>query len=166
MLDWLTVTAFALGAGIGALSMYLLRHRFNDTQALRRELSELQTEMESYRARVDEHFERTSDLFQEVTRKYRSLHDHLAQGATGLTRGARQLSSIELPEKILLAPRPDSATGNTESDQLPDSAIGDGDSLHDDAEDVDALEAPQVAREIPEPDDVDVAAEGVDTTKR
>ena len=80
----------------------LLRHRLTDTQGLRRRLADVQAELDTYRAQVDEHFERTSDLFQEVTQKYRDLHDHLAQGATGLTRGTRQLTSVELPEKTLL----------------------------------------------------------------
>ena len=101
-MDWFVVFAFALGAVVGALVMYLLRHRLNDTQALRRRLGEVQSELDSYRTRVDEHFERTSDLFQEVTQKYRDLHDHLAQGATGLTRGTTRLTAVELPEKSLL----------------------------------------------------------------
>ena len=107
-MDWSMALAFALGAVVGALIMYLLRHRLNDTQALRRRLSEIQSELDSYRTQVDEHFERTSDLFQEVTQKYRDLHDHLAQGATGLTCGTRRLTSVELPEKSLL---PAQATG-------------------------------------------------------
>lgn len=106
-MHWYMVLAFALGAVVGALVMYLLRHRFNDTQALRRRLGEIQSELDSYRTQVDEHFERTSDLFQEVTQKYRDLHDHLAQGATGLTRGTKRLTSVELPEKSLLPARGD-----------------------------------------------------------
>jgi len=105
-MDWFTAAAFVLGVAAGALTMYLLRRRFNDTQALRGKLSELQAELENYRAQVDEHFERTADLFQEVTQKYRSLHDHLAQGATGLTRGSKRLTSVELPEKSLLPAQP------------------------------------------------------------
>ena len=105
-MDWHTVAAFVLGAAAGALAIYLLRHRINDTQALRSRISDLQSELENYRSEVDEHFERTSDLFQEVTQKYRSLHDHLAQGATGLTRDAKRLPPVELPEKALLEKQP------------------------------------------------------------
>ena len=104
-MDWSMALAFALGVVVGALVMYLLRHRLNDTQALRRRLGDIQSELDSYRTQVDEHFERTSDLFQEVTQKYRDLHDHLAQGATGLTRGTKRLTSVELPEKSLLPAR-------------------------------------------------------------
>lgn len=170
MLDWLTVTAFVLGAGVGAFAMYLLRHRFNDTQVLRRQLSELRAEMESYRTQVDEHFERTSDLFQKVTRNYRSLHDHLAEGATGLTRGARRLPSIELPEKALLEARPDPAESAVASNQSPETGVGNaadiGDSQHDVAERTDAGQAPEADREVSDTDNADTVADGAGTVKQ
>lgn len=100
-MDWNTAAVFVAGVAVGALVMYLLRHKLLDGEGLQRKLAEAETDAEAYRAQVDEHFERTADLFQEVTEKYRTLHDHLAQGATGLARGAKRLPPIELPEKML-----------------------------------------------------------------
>ncbi len=130
-MDWFTVASFLLGAAVGAAVMYLLRYRFGDAHALQRRLKELEAESQTYRAQVDEHFERTSDLFQEVTEKYRDLHDHLAQGATSLTRGAERLPSIELPAKALL-----------EKERSPDAAMERSDDL------ADLAEPPQTPPEI------------------
>ncbi len=100
-MDWNMAAVFVAGAAVGALVMYLLRHRLLGGQGLQSKLAELETEAENYREQVDQHFERTADLFQEVTEKYRNLHDHLAQGATGLARGAKRLPPIELPDQML-----------------------------------------------------------------
>ena len=155
-MDWHTVAAFVLGAAAGALVIYLLRHRFNDTQVLRSRLSDLQSELESYRSQVDEHFERTSDLFQEVTQKYRSLHDHLAQGATGLTRGAKRLPSIELPEKAMLPAQPEHEVDAAN----PSVAIVDvSDPPHEQTADAKHQPAPEVTGEIPQETDQSVAGE-------
>ena len=155
-MDWHTVAAFVLGAAAGALAIYLLRHRFNDTQVLRSRLSDLQSELESYRSQVDEHFGRTSDLFQEVTQKYRTLHDHLAQGATGLTRGAKRLPSIELPERAMLPAQSEHDVAAAK----PSAAIVDvGDPPHEQASDAEDEPAPEVASEVPQETDQSVAGE-------
>jgi uncharacterized membrane-anchored protein YhcB (DUF1043 family) len=47
-------------------------------------LREARHELESQRSAVAKHFERTSDLFRDLTRQYTALYAHLAEGAREL----------------------------------------------------------------------------------
>jgi uncharacterized membrane-anchored protein YhcB (DUF1043 family) len=53
---------------------------------LERELSEARTDLERYRESVSQHFEKSSDLFRDLTSQYSSLYTHLAEGARDLAR--------------------------------------------------------------------------------
>jgi uncharacterized protein len=56
---------------------------------LERELSEARVDLERYRERVSQHFEKSSDLFhlfRDLTSQYSSLYKHLAEGARDLAR--------------------------------------------------------------------------------
>ena len=53
---------------------------------LERELSEARADLERYRERVSQHFEKSSDLFRDLTTQYTSLYRHLAEGARDLAR--------------------------------------------------------------------------------
>jgi uncharacterized membrane-anchored protein YhcB (DUF1043 family) len=53
---------------------------------LERELSEARADLERYRERVSQHFEKSSDLFRDLTSQYSSLYKHLAEGARDLAR--------------------------------------------------------------------------------
>lgn len=53
---------------------------------LERELSEARADLERYRERVSQHFEKSSDLFRDLTSQYSSLYKHLSEGARDLAR--------------------------------------------------------------------------------
>lgn len=58
-----------------------LRERVKTLEA---DLQEAQRRHDAHRARVEKHFERTSDLFRDLTEQYTALYTHLAEGAREL----------------------------------------------------------------------------------
>jgi uncharacterized membrane-anchored protein YhcB (DUF1043 family) len=91
----LLVLTFAAGAIAGAL-LTTWRERRGGRAAHERaaeleiELSKTRSELEAQGAQIASHFERTSDLFRDLTGRYTQLYAHLAEGA-------RQFCRDELP---------------------------------------------------------------------
>lgn len=102
--EWIVVMVpFLAGMAIGAFTVYLillpdhLRRR-----QLQAEIDRLNAELKAYREQVQQHFRRTSDLFQNLTASYRAVYEHLAGGARALCSVEHLTPSIELPERRLL----------------------------------------------------------------
>lgn len=82
---WTTaILAVSVGFAAGFLVAYLAVLRDKDATGLREELAREKEEFERYRGRVDDHFVKTSELFQDMTRQYGALYQHLADGAQSL----------------------------------------------------------------------------------
>lgn len=82
---WTTaILAVSVGFAVGFLVAYLAVLRDKDAAGLREQLAQQKEEFDTYRGRVDEHFVKTSELFQDMTRHYGALHQHLAHGAQSL----------------------------------------------------------------------------------
>lgn len=101
-------------AGIGA--GYVLFQGLERRRAGGKTVAELKQEHEAYRELVQQHFSKTSDLFQNVTMQYRGLYDHLASGAQSLCHSIPASPALHLSDKALLpetgvadehAPEPD-----------------------------------------------------------
>jgi uncharacterized membrane-anchored protein YhcB (DUF1043 family) len=73
-----------IGLGAGLVLRRPDRRMKAQVEALRSELQETQREYDQHRARIDKHFERTSDLFRGLTEQYTELYGHLAEGAREL----------------------------------------------------------------------------------
>lgn len=70
-----TIIGFLMGRSTGS----------NNKQAeLAEQLENAQQDLESYRAEVAEHFEKTASLVNNLTNSYKDVHEHLASGAQGL----------------------------------------------------------------------------------
>lgn len=80
----LAVAAFVLGTAGGFVLAYLLVLRDKRSRVLEKELEKQKAEFEDHLQKVDEHFVRTSELFQEMTQNYRAVYEHLAAGANEL----------------------------------------------------------------------------------
>ncbi len=115
------------GATIGAGVAALFRAKGGAASAAR-----LEEELDTYRGEVDEHFERTSELFRDLTEKYRDLYDHLATGAGDLCsddlKGRRLQGSVrELLTVDEGTPAPDAETvepAGAAADAVPPSPSG------------------------------------------
>jgi hypothetical protein len=63
----------------------LLSSSAGDADKLRAELEAARSEMERYKASVNRHFSKTSDLVSELTQDYVKVYQHLAEGAQTLS---------------------------------------------------------------------------------
>jgi len=90
----------ALGIGIGGGVLYT--SRFSPASKRARELEEtieqLKTEQARYKDQVSQHFQKTANLFQDMTEQYRSLYSHLAEGAEALCSDKSRPPALDLPE--------------------------------------------------------------------
>jgi uncharacterized membrane-anchored protein YhcB (DUF1043 family) len=75
---------FAAGIVVGLFASRFGRGVRGRVRRLENELSEEREASRRYGQTVAEHFERTSDLFRELTHRYTALYTHLAEGARNL----------------------------------------------------------------------------------
>jgi uncharacterized membrane-anchored protein YhcB (DUF1043 family) len=96
---WLLL-AFVAGGVAGVLLANRRRHDANDSQ----QLAKLQSELDSYREEVTEHFVKTAHLVNELTHSYKAVYDHLEKGAYTLVDSEtlhRRLEKVEA-EPVML----------------------------------------------------------------
>jgi uncharacterized membrane-anchored protein YhcB (DUF1043 family) len=92
-----------LGIMLGSIATYLLVARNRRTHQLQLELNQLTERFTEYRDQVTQHFMRTSELVQEMTRSYRDVYEHLASGAQHLcgdTEERWQLENRDTDEQL------------------------------------------------------------------
>ena len=118
------------GIFLGVLLLRLFNPKTGDVEKLQAELDQAHKDMESYKASVNSHFNKTSDLVNELTQDYVKVYRHLAEGAQTLsdTREFTQvldqpqgqvLITVEAPvEPVEPVPDPDSLV--SEAEQAPD----------------------------------------------
>ena len=139
----IAVLALLAGVGIG----YLI---FQDIEIGGKTAAELKQEHEEYRKEVQQHFTKTSDLFQSMTMQYRELYDHLSQGAQTLCETIPPNPALNLSDKALLpnkvsaedAPQDDTdaaaradaeAESSSQADNMDDDVpVAGGDAQQDD----------------------------------
>ena len=104
---WLGVGSAMLvvGIGIGMLAAYFLLPGPKRAKELQRDLDTVNAEFAQYRSRVTEHFSKTSNLFQDLTTRYRGFYDHLASGAQELCREGSDTLRLDFSDVGLLPNR-------------------------------------------------------------
>lgn len=95
-----TVALLTLAVGIAAgfVIAYWLVLKDKRADQLQQDLERHEQEFHEYRDQVDEHFLRTSELFQDMTRQYRVLYEHLATGAQSLCSDRLVTNRMNVPE--------------------------------------------------------------------
>ena len=93
---------------VGMLIGFFIGRSKGDTSAPRvQELEETLTkaneEMQSYRTQVTQHFEKTANLFNQLTSDYRDVYEHLASSSEQLCGGDQtvKLKSLTSDRKVL-----------------------------------------------------------------
>ena len=89
------ILGILLGLGLGSVLTYTITSRNRQNQNLQAELDQLATRFTEYREQVGSHFMQTSDLVQEMTRSYRAVYEHLANGAYQLYGEHANKQSLE-----------------------------------------------------------------------
>jgi uncharacterized membrane-anchored protein YhcB (DUF1043 family) len=129
---------FAGGVATGLLFAMFVLPGGREAKRLAAELEALKTEHERYKGEVTGHFQKTSELFADMTQSYKAVYDHLAGGARelcdapdpGRAVAFRATRLIEIDEsgspvrEASKAPRPDAApapaAGPAEGDAEPE----------------------------------------------
>lgn len=100
----LGIILFAFGMAAGFLIGFLFLPRDSQrVQALETELAETREALEAYRGRVNEHFQQTAELFEDMTERYRAVYRHLATSAAELCPEAPPALSFDSPRERLVA---------------------------------------------------------------
>ena len=86
---WLFALLILLaGLLIGGLVGAAIGRRGDSTK--RKRLTELQAEYDAYRQKVEGHFSRSAELFDQVTGSYRALYQHMAESEQTLLEPANE----------------------------------------------------------------------------
>jgi uncharacterized membrane-anchored protein YhcB (DUF1043 family) len=119
--NWgISIITFAFGLGIGFLAAYLVIPRSGRIHELERDLESAQAEHRAYRDKVGQHFQKTAELFEDMTERYRAVYRHMAGSAQALCE--QQPAALQLdpagrarpPEQVAApAARADAATTET-----------------------------------------------------
>lgn len=78
------IIALVAGALIGALAYRLLAPSVKQADKIKTELDVARDELDSYKASVNQHFDKTSELVNDLTQNYVKVYQHLAEGAQTL----------------------------------------------------------------------------------
>lgn len=78
------ILALIAGIMIGLLAYRHLGPSKKEAEKFRQELEDARTEMDSYKASVNQHFDKTSELVNDLTQNYVKVYQHLAEGAQSL----------------------------------------------------------------------------------
>ena len=86
---------FALGLAAGYAIHFFLNADNKRSEALAQELEKLKDDTAQYRGEVAEHFERTSELVQDMTSSYKKVYEHLASSSAKLCGDAIQEPQLD-----------------------------------------------------------------------
>ncbi len=139
--------ALIAGALLGALICRRFTPTITDVDELRVKLERSRTEMEDYRASVNGHFSKTSDLVKELTEDYVKVYRHLSEGAQTLSDAPEFTHVLEQQKGKLLISVDDEASspdiGDTRQDTRVDARAEDISAQGDQAEAASPEETPK-----------------------
>lgn len=150
--NWgISIITFAFGLGFGFLLAYLLLPRGQRMRELEQQLQETQAELDGYRGKVNQHFQKTAELFEDMTDRYRAVYQHMASGAQALCQERPPALQLEIVDRGRLAEpvasarkAPSTVVSGTETEIDLDHAPP-GSQMHGDAGEDEYLgDAPQV----------------------
>ncbi len=78
------IIALLIGLAAGILAQRLISRPGRETEDLRQARDAAQQELEQYRESVNQHFDKTSELVNDLTQNYVRVYQHLAEGAQTL----------------------------------------------------------------------------------
>ena len=148
------ISLISLFAGIliGALAYRLLSPSVKKIDEVKSDLNKSREEMASYKASVNQHFNKTSDLVNDLTQNYVKVYQHLADGAqtlgdigtlTNLLENRQGKVSIAVSEEVKI------------SEPIPNVAPIEAVAVQEDAEKTEEVESNEVETNEAGPKDYD-----------
>ena len=122
------VIALAIGALVGALAYRYFSPSVRQSEEIKSQLDHAKRELSNYKASVNSHFEKTSELVNDLTQNYVKVYKHLAEGAQTLGN-SRELNKLleQQQGKMLLKVGDETETSNTAATpNLESSATSEG----------------------------------------
>jgi len=91
----ISIISLVAGAMIGALAYRLLAPSVQQAGKIKTELDEAREELNSYKSSVNQHFDKTSELVNDLTQNYVKVYQHLAEGVQTLGNNKTFTSLLE-----------------------------------------------------------------------
>ncbi|MFT6310760.1 MAG: uncharacterized membrane-anchored protein YhcB (DUF1043 family) [Porticoccus sp.] len=101
-MELLLSSVLSLGAGIaiGIIATRLFSTNGRKSAQMEKHLADTEHKMNTYKQEVNEHFETTAKLIDELNESYRNVHNHLADAAHSLSDAPYNSTSIKtIPAK-------------------------------------------------------------------
>ena len=167
--NWgISIITFAFGLGFGFLIAYLTIKHSGRIKELEQELDKVHTEHDQYRGKVSQHFEKTAELFEDMTERYRAVYKHMASSAQDLCEERPPALQLDIVDRGRLTrgngasavkPAPvaavaeDNAEPETELDQKISTAPNSVRRANNDSDDYlgDAPHVPELTDEVTDP---------------
>ncbi len=87
-----------LCAGLGIVLGLLIGRLFSGDGGKSKAFGALRAEFDEYREGVSEHFDTTSELFKDMTEKYRDVYNHLSTGSQTLCEDSMEHARLEFAQ--------------------------------------------------------------------
>ena len=98
------IIALLAGAMIGVLAYRLLSPSVKQADQIKSERDSARKELDDYKASVNQHFDKTSELVNDLTQNYVKVYQHLAEGAQSLGESKNFNNLLEQrPGKLSIA---------------------------------------------------------------
>lgn len=91
----ISIIALLAGILIGVLAYRLLSPSVKQAEKVKSDLNQARTELKNYKTSVGQHFDKTSELFSNLTKDYIKVYQHLADGAQTLSDGKTFTNLLE-----------------------------------------------------------------------
>lgn len=115
----ISIIALVAGVMIGALAYRLLAPSIKQADQIKSELDTARDELDSYKASVGQHFNKTSELVNDLTQNYVKVYQHLAEGAQTLGDSKTFNNLLEQqPGRVSIAVDDSADTADTAADDL------------------------------------------------
>ncbi len=115
----LALIALLLGLFLGVIGTQLFERRKTGG----RTVDDVQSELDDYKEEVGKHFATTSELFRDMTEKYRDVYNHLATGSQALCEDSMEHARLEFTQNRSVEARDDVAETRSESDEVDETKV-------------------------------------------
>lgn len=146
----ISIIALVAGVMIGALAYRLLSSSDDQIDKIKSELDSTKRERDEYKANVNQHFNKTSELVSDLTQDFVKVYQHLAEGAQNLGDSKALTDLLEQHQgKVSIAIENETSV----TDEITSKVINESEEVPDtSAEAIDEHAEPYMGTDGSEPD--------------